>query len=165
MRNKYADQLCINCTAHHCRWISLHSRKYSTIPLLLKYKISYSTIPLLHKYKISSFYLSFVTVQSCFVSDLDGNPDCCFSHTEAQFQAEIEKDFRVLRKTVEDSGWMKVNPWFYVCHLLSILAFEFLGYMILSRFGTSWLPYITAAVCFTTAQVNALGTRTLVFAR
>ena len=50
---------------------------------------------------------------------------------------------------------MKVNPWFYVSHLLSILAFEFLGYMILSRFGTSWLPYITAAVCFTTAQVNA----------
>ena len=69
-------------------------------------------------------------------------------------QAEIDRDFRELRKTVEDSGWMKVNPVFYVCHLLSILGIEFLGYMILSRFGTSWLPYIAAAVCFTTAQVN-----------
>lgn len=70
-------------------------------------------------------------------------------------ETEIDKDFRELRKTVEDSGWMKVNPLFYVCHLLSILSMEFLGYMILSRFGNSWLPYVTAAVCFVIAQAQA----------
>ena len=31
---------------------------------------------------------------------------------------------------------------------------EFIGYMILSRFGNSWLPYVTAAVCFVIAQVS-----------
>lgn len=70
-------------------------------------------------------------------------------------EREIDKDFRELRKTVEDSGWMKAEPLFYVYHLLSILGIEFLGYLILTRFGTSWIPYIAAALCFTTAQAQA----------
>ena len=72
------------------------------------------------------------------------------------FQTEIQKDFRALRKTAEDAGWLEARPMFYLWHLIHILAFEVLGYMILSRFGTSWLPYVTAAMCFVVAQVSRL---------
>ena len=70
------------------------------------------------------------------------------------FQTEVEKDFRQLRKHVEEMGWMKTNPAFYIGHLASILAFEVAGYLILSRLGTSWLPYMAAVMCFVTAQVG-----------
>ena len=73
-----------------------------------------------------------------------------------RFQTEIQKDFRALRKTAEDAGWLEARPMFYLWHLIHILAFEVLGYMILSRFGNSWLPYVTAAMCFVIAQVSRL---------
>ncbi|WAR10078.1 FADS2-like protein [Mya arenaria] len=65
---------------------------------------------------------------------------------------ELENDFRELRKHVEDSDLLRVNPMFYILHLVSILAFEVAGYLILSRLGISWFPYITAATCFLISQ-------------
>ncbi|XP_052814763.1 acyl-CoA 6-desaturase-like [Mya arenaria] len=68
---------------------------------------------------------------------------------------ELENDFRELRKHVEDSDLLRVNPMFYILHLVSILAFEVAGYLILSRLGISWFPYITAATCFLISQAQA----------
>ena len=70
------------------------------------------------------------------------------------FQAEIERDFRELRKTVESTGLLKSRPVFFMWHLLSILVIDLIGYLILLNFGTSWLPYLTAVALFTTAQVR-----------
>lgn len=50
--------------------------------------------------------------------------------TYFQNETEIKKDFRKLRKYVEESGLMKVNPLFYVFHLLHILALEVLAYLV-----------------------------------
>jgi hypothetical protein len=68
-------------------------------------------------------------------------------------QTELQKDFRELQKHVEDTGLLKVKPMFYVAHLVSILALEVVGYLILSRLGTSWMPYLAALMCFVTSQV------------
>nr|WDP79932.1 delta 6 fatty acly desaturase [Ruditapes philippinarum] len=68
---------------------------------------------------------------------------------------ELQKDFRELQKHVEDTGLLKVKPMFYVAHLVSILALEVVGYLILSRLGTSWMPYLAALMCFVTSQAQA----------
>ena len=54
---------------------------------------------------------------------------------------------------MEDSGWLNGRPMFYFWHLISILALDILGYIILLKFGVTWVPYIAAALCFVTAQV------------
>lgn len=70
-------------------------------------------------------------------------------------ETEIERDFRELRKTVEDSGWLNGRPMFFYWHLISILALDVLGYLILLKLGASWIPYVIAALCFVTAQAQA----------
>ena len=68
--NKDADQLCVNLEAdqHLC------------------FRYTDSTIPLLSKSKISSFKPIFCNSTGGFVLlDLDGNPNCWFSHAMAQF--------------------------------------------------------------------------------
>lgn len=72
-----------------------------------------------------------------------------------QKEAEIERDFRELRKTVESTGLLKSRPVFFMWHLLSILVIDLIGYLILLNFGTSWLPYLTAVALFTTAQAQS----------
>ena len=67
MRKQGIDQLCSYCTADHC--LCFHY-KDSTIPSLL--------IP-----KISRFWLSSVTVQAVFMSDLVGSPEDWFSRAAA----------------------------------------------------------------------------------
>nr|AWC67986.1 fatty acid desaturase 6 [Sinonovacula constricta] len=70
-------------------------------------------------------------------------------------ETELEKDFRQLRKYVEDNNLLRVNPLFYVAHLVSILMLEVLGYYILTGYGTTWLPYMLACACFVISQAQA----------
>ncbi|KAH3770840.1 acyl-CoA 6-desaturase-like [Dreissena polymorpha] len=79
----------------------------------------------------------------------------CIGEAETVKETELEQDFRQLRQYVEENGLLRVNPMFYVWNLISILALEVIGYHILSRFGTSWVPYIAAAACFLISQAQA----------
>lgn len=71
-----------------------------------------------------------------------------------QNETEIKKDFRKLRKYVEESGLMKVNPVFYVLHLLHILALEVLAYLVVWHWEGGMAAFFVAAVLLATAQVN-----------
>lgn len=74
--------------------------------------------------------------------------------TYFQNETEIKKDFRKLRKYVEESGLMKVNPVFYVLHLLHILALEVLAYLVVWHWEGSMAAFFVAAVLLATSQVN-----------
>lgn len=74
--------------------------------------------------------------------------------TYFQNETEIKKDFRKLRKYVEESGLMKVNPVFYVLYLLHILALEVLAYLVVWHWEGSMAAFFVAAVLLATAQVN-----------
>ena len=47
-----------------------------------------------------------------------------------------------------------VDPWFFVAHLGHVFILDALGYAILAYYGTSWIPYLTAAVILTISQVS-----------
>ena len=70
-------------------------------------------------------------------------------------------EFRKLRKTVEDMGWLKTNPWFYVAHFVHLIVMMVIAGSIMRIYGTGWLPYIASAVMFATFQVTTI----LVFSR
>lgn len=72
-----------------------------------------------------------------------------------QNETEIKKDFRKLRKYVEESGLMKVNPLFYVFHLLHILALEVLAYLVVWHWEGSMAAFFVAAVLLATSQAQA----------
>jgi fatty acid desaturase 2 (delta-6 desaturase) len=67
----------------------------------------------------------------------------------------VLKDFRKLRKTVEELGYFRPSMLFYVFIIGHILLFDLLGWWTLHIFGTGWLPYIVAAILLTTAQAQA----------
>lgn len=66
----------------------------------------------------------------------------------------LEKDFRDLRKKLEDAGLFKAKPWFYVLMLAHVIALELAGWAVLNFFGSSWLPYTIAVCLLVTAQVR-----------
>ena len=69
------------------------------------------------------------------------------------FQKSIINDFRDLRQTAEEAGWFKVQPLFFILHLAHILALEAAGYLVISYFGLSWIPYLIATALIVIAQV------------
>ncbi|KAK3083286.1 hypothetical protein FSP39_018599 [Pinctada imbricata] len=70
-------------------------------------------------------------------------------------ETEIKKDFRELRKHVEDSGWMKVNPGFFSFHLAHIIALEILAYFLISYMGGGMSSFLLGAIILATAQAQA----------
>ncbi|PVD37376.1 hypothetical protein C0Q70_04375 [Pomacea canaliculata] len=67
----------------------------------------------------------------------------------------VQQDFRLLRQTVEDNGWLRPDPVFFITHFLSLLFFDAMAVWILWQFGTGWLPWVAAIVLFATAQAQA----------
>ncbi|XP_067686671.1 fatty acid desaturase 2-like [Haliotis asinina] len=67
----------------------------------------------------------------------------------------VIKDFRELRQTVENSGWMKINPVFFVCQFLSLVAMEVGAAATMYYYGTDWLPYMVAVLLYATCQAQA----------
>jgi hypothetical protein len=67
--------------------------------------------------------------------------------------AALEKDFRALRKKLEDAGLFKAKPWFYIAMLAHVIALELAGWAVLKYLGSSWLPYALAVCLLVTAQV------------
>jgi hypothetical protein len=68
--------------------------------------------------------------------------------------AALERDFRNLRKKLEDAGLFKAKPWFYVAMLAHVIALELAGWAVLKNFGSGWLPYCFAVCLLVTAQVG-----------
>ena len=69
-------------------------------------------------------------------------------------QAAIKRDFRDLRQKVQDMGLFKVDPWFYIFHLLHIILLEVLAVAVIWHYGTGWIPWLSAAFLMCTAQVT-----------
>ncbi|XP_041374724.1 acyl-CoA 6-desaturase-like [Gigantopelta aegis] len=67
----------------------------------------------------------------------------------------LQLEFRKLRKTVEDMGWLKTNPWFFVAHFVHLIVMMVIAGSIMRIYGTGWLPYIASAVVFATFQAQA----------
>jgi len=76
------------------------------------------------------------------------------SNTAKQVDPLIS-DFRELRREVEEKGFLKANPWFYLAHFAHIIALEFLALAILYYFGNSWSTWLLAAVIMTCSQNQA----------
>ncbi|XP_074647947.1 acyl-CoA 6-desaturase-like isoform X2 [Tubulanus polymorphus] len=74
---------------------------------------------------------------------------------ETEPESEISQDFRELRKTAEEMQLFKTNIWFYLLHIVHILLLELLAYAIIVWYGTSWFPYISAALLLTVVQAQA----------
>lgn len=61
-----------------------------------------------------------------------------------------------MRETVEKMGLFIPNPVFYISQIGHIILLYIAGCALLHYYGTGWIPYITAVILFTTAQVSAL---------
>ncbi|XP_038071953.1 fatty acid desaturase 2-like [Patiria miniata] len=72
-----------------------------------------------------------------------------------QPKKSLISDMRDLRLQVEQRGLLKPNLWFYVAVLAHILAFEVLGWLVLWRYGTGWVPYLTTSILLLLAQGQA----------
>lgn len=69
------------------------------------------------------------------------------------FQSVVLDDFRKLRKMAEDMRLFKPNVLFYVLIMAHILFCDFMGWFVIWKFGSGWIPYVIAAVFLTTSQV------------
>jgi len=67
----------------------------------------------------------------------------------------LREDFAVLRKTAEEMGCFKPSVTFYLLNVGHVLMFEVLSYLILSYFGTGWVPLSLAIICHTIMQAQA----------
>eukprot|EP01101_Sappina_pedata_P009632 TRINITY_DN567_c0_g1_i1.p2 TRINITY_DN567_c0_g1~~TRINITY_DN567_c0_g1_i1.p2 ORF type:complete len:428 (+),score=160.72 TRINITY_DN567_c0_g1_i1:280-1563(+) len=67
----------------------------------------------------------------------------------------LVKDFRDLRVELEAKGLFKPSLAFYVAHLIHVLFFEFLAFVVLWYFGNGWLSWLTAAILLTASHVQA----------
>jgi fatty acid desaturase 2 (delta-6 desaturase) len=74
---------------------------------------------------------------------------------ESTHDANIETDFRRLRKDLEDAGMFKADWRFYAAMLAHIILLEVAAWYTLSTFGTGWLPYCSAVVMLVVAQAQA----------
>lgn len=66
----------------------------------------------------------------------------------------LKADFEKIRQKAISKKLFQSSSLFFVLTCLHILAFEFASYFILFRFGTGWLPYITALVCYVIAEAQ-----------
>ncbi|ESP04267.1 hypothetical protein LOTGIDRAFT_198790, partial [Lottia gigantea] len=74
---------------------------------------------------------------------------------EEDYETELQKDFRELRRKVEEMGMFKASPWFFGLTVGQILVFELLAVLNLWYFGTGVIPYLFTAILLVTAQAQA----------
>ena len=70
-------------------------------------------------------------------------------------ETEVEKDFRILRKMLENGGYFKAKPWFFSMVLAHIIVLEILGYLIILHMGISWSSICLSALVLTVMQAQA----------
>ncbi|KAJ8320961.1 hypothetical protein KUTeg_002548 [Tegillarca granosa] len=68
---------------------------------------------------------------------------------------EIKLDFRKLRKHVEDTGLLTVNPWFYIFHLAHIILLEILAYSVVWYLDGGILAFVLAGMIMCVSQAQA----------
>ncbi|XP_005093182.1 acyl-CoA 6-desaturase [Aplysia californica] len=83
-------------------------------------------------------------LQSIYVGDVVDEP-----------VSEIKQDFRKLRQTVVDSGWLKPEPWFYILHMGHIFLLEALAVWLVWYFGNGWLTTMAVLLVLATEQAQA----------
>ena len=70
-------------------------------------------------------------------------------------EAQIEQDFRCLRKVLEDGGYFTANRLFFAAVLIHIIVLEMLGYLIIRYMGLSWSSVLFSAFVLTVMQAQA----------
>ncbi|NXC36673.1 FADS2 desaturase, partial [Campylorhamphus procurvoides] len=69
--------------------------------------------------------------------------------------SQLVEDFRSLRKAAEDMDLFRASPWFFSLYLGHIIALEVLAWLLVSYFGTGWIPTLLLACILTTSQAQA----------
>nr|WAY16336.1 front-end fatty acid desaturase group B iso2 [Platynereis dumerilii] len=70
-------------------------------------------------------------------------------------QNERLADYEDLRNKVEEMGLFEIKKWFFFLYFVQLVVLECLAYLVMSRFGTSWLPYLTSVFLLTVFQAQA----------
>ncbi|CAL1544209.1 unnamed protein product [Lymnaea stagnalis] len=70
-------------------------------------------------------------------------------------ESELIKDFREIRRTVEDMGLFKASIPFFTFIMLHIFVLELLGWLIVYYFGASWSSLLVASIFLVSAQAQA----------
>jgi fatty acid desaturase 2 (delta-6 desaturase) len=66
----------------------------------------------------------------------------------------LKDDFEKLRQKAISKNLFRSSPFFFILTCLHILAFEFASYFVIFRYGTGWIPYLTALVLYVIAEVQ-----------
>ncbi|XP_050388594.1 acyl-CoA 6-desaturase [Patella vulgata] len=74
---------------------------------------------------------------------------------EDDYEADLQKDFRSLRRQVEEMDMFKPSKLFFALTLGQLVVFEMLAVAIFWYFGTGIIPYLLASVFLVTAQAQA----------
>jgi len=67
---------------------------------------------------------------------------------------QLKKDFEQLRQTAIARKLFQPSRLYFLLTCLHILAFEFAAYFVIFRFGTGWIPYLTALIFYITAEAQ-----------
>ncbi|KAL8591040.1 hypothetical protein ACOMHN_015663 [Nucella lapillus] len=73
---------------------------------------------------------------------------------EQQTVSSIDEDFRNLSATADKMGLFKPSYLFYFLQVVHVLVLEVAGYLVMSHFGTGWIPWITSLICTATVQAQ-----------
>jgi fatty acid desaturase 2 (delta-6 desaturase) len=74
---------------------------------------------------------------------------------EEDRESELIKDFRELRRTVEDMGLFKASIPFFTFIMAHIFLLELIGWFTVYFFGTSWTTLFVASLFLVSAQAQA----------
>nr|WPC85594.1 front-end fatty acid desaturase group B [Hediste diversicolor] len=67
---------------------------------------------------------------------------------------ERQRDMEEIRQVAIKNGWFESNPVFFIAQFLSIVMFEFLGYLVFLYNGSGWMSYFGACLFLATAQAQ-----------
>ncbi|XP_064598225.1 acyl-CoA 6-desaturase-like [Liolophura sinensis] len=70
-------------------------------------------------------------------------------------ETPLMKDFRDLRKKLEDMNLFKADRIFFLLTVGQILLFELIAWVIFYCMGTGWVPFLLASLFLVTAQAQA----------
>jgi len=80
-------------------------------------------------------------------------------HEDDREVTPIEADFKQLTQTAHKMDLFKPSACFYIFMVGQIVGFEILAYLIMSYYGTGWIPYLAAVACYTITQGQASWTQ------
>nr|WPS91100.1 front-end fatty acid desaturase group B [Hediste diversicolor] len=87
-------------------------------------------------------------MKSIHVGTVEGE---CFDETQIERLADYEE----LQKTAEKMGLFHINKGFFLLYFIHLVILEVLAYLVMSRFGTSWLPFLATVFLLSTFQAQA----------